>query len=245
MTDHASETLDSPATAPRGSVHRIVRGHQSATLYLGDCLDVMRGDLQADAMITDPPYGVNLGASKERRASRGLLKEGYGEYDDTPENYQTNVVPAIVMALVICKRGLVFCGMPQGWNLPTPDAVGGVYLPAGHGRNKWGFNCLAHFLLYGQAPELNLGARPTAFASTATAEHKDHPCPKPVPWMVRTVLLASVEGETVLDPFMGSGTTGIACLRTNRNFIGIEKDANHFATAVERIEREARQGMLF
>jgi DNA modification methylase len=50
--------------------------------------------------------------------------------------------------------------------------------------------------------------------------------------------------STVLDPYMGSGTTGIACLRTGRNFIGIEKDPKHFATAVARLEREANQGAL-
>jgi DNA modification methylase len=50
--------------------------------------------------------------------------------------------------------------------------------------------------------------------------------------------------STVLDPYMGSGTTGISCLRTGRNFIGIEKDPKHFATAVARLEREANQGAL-
>jgi DNA modification methylase len=49
---------------------------------------------------------------------------------------------------------------------------------------------------------------------------------------------------TVLDPYMGSGTTGIACLRTGRNFIGIEKDPDYFAIAVARLEREANQGAL-
>lgn len=49
---------------------------------------------------------------------------------------------------------------------------------------------------------------------------------------------------TVCDPFMGSGTTGVACLRGNRNFVGIEKDPKHFATAVARLEREANQGVL-
>ena len=48
----------------------------------------------------------------------------------------------------------------------------------------------------------------------------------------------------MLDPYMGSGTTGIACLRTGRNFVGIEKDPKHFATAVARLEREANQGAL-
>ena len=51
-------------------------------------------------------------------------------------------------------------------------------------------------------------------------------------------------GATVLDPYMGSGTTGIACLRTNRNFVGIEKDPEHFKTACARLEAECNQGAL-
>ena len=53
------------------------------------------------------------------------------------------------------------------------------------------------------------------------------------------------EEETVLDPYMGSGTTGIACIRTNRRFIGIEKDPEHFETARQRIQKELDQGDLF
>ena len=52
-------------------------------------------------------------------------------------------------------------------------------------------------------------------------------------------------GATVLDPYMGSGTTGIACIRTGRRFIGIEKDPTHYATALDRIRRELAQGQLF
>lgn len=217
-------------------------------LHCADCRDVLPTLAGVDAVITDPPYGVNLGthgAAKDRRTNRVLVKDGYGEYDDTPENYELVVVPAIRLALTVSKRALVFCAMPQGWKLPIPDAMGGVFLPSGCGRNKWGFNCLAHYLLYGSAPALNLGAKPTSFESTATAEHKDHPCPKPIPWMVRAVNLASVEGETVCDPFMGSGTTAIACIRTGRRFVGIERDPKYFAVALERIQREMAQGLLF
>jgi DNA modification methylase len=53
------------------------------------------------------------------------------------------------------------------------------------------------------------------------------------------------KAETILDPFMGSGTTGIACIRTGRRFVGIEKDPTHYATAVERIKNELAQGDLF
>ena len=71
-----------------------------------------------------------------------------------------------------------------------------------------------------------------------------HPNEKPESLMVKLVKLCTVMGETICDPYMGSGTTGIACLRTGRNFIGIEKDPTHFATAVARLQREAIQGRL-
>lgn len=63
----------------------------------------------------------------------------------------------------------------------------------------------------------------------------NHPCPVPVKLMERIILLTTNEGDTVIDPFMGSGTTGIACLNTNRNFIGYEIDTHYFDMAQERI----------
>jgi hypothetical protein len=72
-----------------------------------------------------------------------------------------------------------------------------------------------------------------------------HPCQKPVPLMAWCMERAKVPtGATVLDPYMGSASTGIACLRTNRNFIGIEKDPEHFKTACARLEAEINQGVL-
>jgi hypothetical protein len=70
-------------------------------------------------------------------------------------------------------------------------------------------------------------------------EYCNHPCQKPIKLMQR--LVAKTTG-CVLDPFMGSGTTAIACLRAKRKFIGIEKDVKHFQTALERIKREESQG---
>ena len=72
-----------------------------------------------------------------------------------------------------------------------------------------------------------------------------HPTQKPVglmEWLIRSY---TNEGDTVLDSCMGSGSTGVACVRTGRNFIGIERDAAHYATAIERIKRELAQGDLF
>lgn len=206
----------------------------------GDCLEVLRTlpDGSVDAVVTDPPYGVNLGkhgAAKDRRTNRVLVKDGYASYEDTPENFDRIVVPAIQNALAMVDRGAVFCAIPSAWRLPTPDALGGVFLPAGCGRSKWGFSNFAHCLLYGAAPDLHKGARPTGMRSTERAEKNGHPCPKPLSWMVWAIELCTRPGETVLDPFCGSGTTGVACQITGRNFIGIEIDPGYCDIARKRI----------
>ena len=71
---------------------------------------------------------------------------------------------------------------------------------------------------------------------------KQHPTQKPVSLMQWCI--GFTKGETILDPYCGSGTTGIACIRSGRKFIGIEKDPKHFATARDRIERELAQQLL-
>lgn len=68
-----------------------------------------------------------------------------------------------------------------------------------------------------------------------------HPCPVPVKLMERIILLTTNEGDTVIDPFMGSGTTGIACLNTGRKFIGYEIDTTYFDMASERISERAME----
>jgi site-specific DNA-methyltransferase (adenine-specific) len=85
---------------------------------------------------------------------------------------------------------------------------------------------------------------PRAGAGRTNGGRNMHPTVKPVDLMRYLVTLVCREGGTVLDPFMGSGTTGIACIRTGRKFIGIEKDARYFEIAKQRLERESRQGLL-
>jgi len=73
----------------------------------------------------------------------------------------------------------------------------------------------------------------------------EHPTEKPLALMADLVRQFSNQGELVLDPFMGSGSTGVACIQEQRRFIGIEMDAGYFATACARIEAATRQGRLF
>lgn len=215
----------------------------TATLYLADCREVIPTIGQVHALVTDPPYGVGLGSHKASREtrSRWLSKKAYASYDDTEENLLGIVIPAISAALKIAERGVVFCADRHMWSFPPAATVGGVYLPAACGRNRWGFASLAHCLFYGEAPDLHMGAKATALASTEPSEKNGHPCPKPVGWMKWALHLSTRPGETVLDPFMGSGTTGVAAMKMGRKFIGVELDPTYFEIACGRIEAALAQ----
>jgi DNA modification methylase len=99
--------------------------------------------------------------------------------------------------------------------------------------------------MYGNAPDLHKGAKHTAIESSETADKNGHPCPKPTGWMTWAVDLASRYGETVLDPFMGSGTTGVSAVQLGRHFIGIELEPKYFDIACIRLENAQRQDRMF
>ncbi len=221
---------------------------EGVTLYLGDCREILPTLGRFDAVVTDPPYGVNLGnhgGALDGRANHVLVKGAYESYEDTEDNLISVVVPAICYALNQVERGLVFCAAHQVWHFPRADYIGGVYLPAAQGRNKWGFGSFSHCLLYGRAPNLHLGAKATAISSGVAAEPNGHPCPKPLEWMHWAVNLASVIGEKVIDPFMGSGTTGVAAVRLGRKFTGIEIEPKYFDIACRRISDALKQPDFF
>lgn len=207
-----------------------------ATLYLGDCREILPGLGTVDAVVTDPPYGVMLGEQRDRRGDHILVKDRYDGYQDTRENFAGIVVPGVTSALESAKRGLVFVSASTAWMLPAPDGIGGVYLPSAQGRFIWGFRSFAPCLLYGHAPALQFGCRATAFQSSEISEKNGHPCPKPIGWMTWAVSLASLPNETILDPFMGSGTTGVAAVKLGRRFIGIEVEPRYFDIACRRIQ---------
>ncbi len=172
------------------------------------------------------------------RSGVGLKKHGYLSYDDTPENLCLTVVPAIKTALSMSKRAMVFCAGFRIWDFPRADCVTAVYIPAGSGRLPWGFQNLAHILLYGKAPNLHLGSRNTVLRSTEQCDDCGHPCPKPMGWMRWATDLGSLWGETILDPFMGSGTTLRAAKDLGRKAIGIEIEEKYCEIAAKRMEQE-------
>jgi len=209
------------------------------TLYCGDCRDVLPL-LEADALVTDPPYGISLGECGDPRGgSHGMRHDGYLG-SDTFEDFRDHIVPRINLALDMTRRGAVFTG-PHIHEQRKPDAIGGVFCPAGQGRTSWGFKSFLPVLLYGGSPTVMRGkgaTHPTTIRSSDTSEQNGHPVPKPIRWMTWLVSLASLEGEIVIDPFAGSGTTLLAAKETGRGAIGVEIEPRYCEIAVKRLRQE-------
>lgn len=216
---------------------RIYYEDEFVTLYHGDCREIIPS-IVFDVLVTDPPYGINLGATSGAGGGHGLRLEAYDDFVDTYENFIGAVVPALNMALDRAKRGAVFTG-PHIHEQRKPDAIGGVFCPAASARHRWGFKSFLPVLLYGTAPDLGNGSKATAIRSTALAEKNGHPVPKPLDWMTWLVGLASIPGETILDPFAGSGTTLRAAKNMNRRSIGVEQSEKYCEISAERLSQNA------
>ena len=215
------------------------------TLYLGDCRDILPTLGPVDAVVTDPPYGVDYqGSSTKHTTSDGV---GYASFEDTPNTIASEIVPAIRLAMALARSGIMTPGNACAHLYDTPRTQGAIFYPSGANAGPWGFVCSQPLFYYGKDPYLarGLGSQPNGFSSTEPTEKNGHPCPKPIKqtqWMVRR---ASFPGETVLDPFMGSGTTGVACANLGRVFIGVEREPTYFDIACRRIEEAYRQPRLF
>jgi site-specific DNA-methyltransferase (adenine-specific) len=222
----------------------------SARLILGDCRDVLSTLTYVDAVVTDPPYGVALTgkAGHYRNNPSAKRHDTYASYDDTEENFDLVVIPAVLKAIEISRSSVVFMAGKGIFRLP-PGHLGGIFLPNGCGRTAWGFQNFMHAIFYGADPFLKFGkgSRPNGKYGLYgnDANGIAHPCAKPVAAMLWAVERVSFEQETILDPFMGSGTTGVACAKLGRRFVGVEIDPGYFDIAYRRIEAAQRQADLF
>ena len=189
-------------------------------LRLGNCIEIMRGmaDKSVDAVITDPPYGLNI---------------EYGLYVDTPENLKRLVDDFVPEVKRVSKLSVVFCGVQNVQIYPSAEWVGCWFYGTTGNFGKFGFNSWQPFLLYGK--NNNRYGLDTIKYSKIEKRVAGHPCSKPVGLMEMLVNRFTSEGETVFDPFMGSGSTGVACVNLGRNFIGSEINPDYFDIAARRI----------
>jgi len=203
------------------------------TIYLGDA---MNWEGYADVVVTDPPWGLG---KLTGTTSRARNRNAYASFGDTEQNVKVTVIPALEKALERCDgRGLVACGVRMMWFYPRPRAVGGFYQPAAVGMSPWGFAGYNPVLFYGKDPRDGKGQSSVMTTLTAPPSTTEHPCAKPMKAMLWMVDKASLRGETVVDLFMGSGTTLRAAKDLNRRAIGIEIEEKYCEIAANRMSQE-------
>ena len=177
-------------------------------------------DKSVDAVITDPPYGLDF---------RGKDWDAF--------------IPSWIAEARRVAPIVMFTTAPTTlWDYPRPDWVNCWYREASNSRTvAGGFNHWSPVVIYGKV-KFPVDSIKLHAIQNAYPKGFPHPSPKPerlAKWLVEN---AAQEGMTILDPFMGSGTTGVACVQTGRSFIGIEIDPGYFAIAEKRI-KDAQQQM--
>jgi site-specific DNA-methyltransferase (adenine-specific) len=211
-------------------MHRVETIGNHATLYLGDCREILPAIGKVDAVVTDPPYGIGF---------------KYANHDDDPEKWfalMDQVVPLcraaaqfVVMPSCAIKR------LPWWYRNHSPDWLIAWHKGSPGHVSTIGFNDWEPHLVWGRPNK----PMHDYFSTVCGFDENGHPCPKPVDYAMWLVSRAASAGETIADPFMGSGTTGVASVKLGRQFIGIEIDPKYFDIACRRIDLASRQPDMF
>jgi site-specific DNA-methyltransferase (adenine-specific) len=207
----------------------------NATLYLGDCLEILPTLPPVDTVVTDPPYGTGwiVGGKRQGVFKASQKREAWDEWDMQ------------WLSLVSASSFAVFSPDPR---IGALQGAAGVptrlrYYVKSNPRPPIGGNdapSIEPVVIWPKVRNSTGPAHLVAYNGDAV-----HPCQKPLPVMEWLVAGVSDAGAVVLDPFMGSGTTGVACANLGRRFIGIEVDEKYFEIARSRIEAAHAQQRLF
>ena len=204
-------------------VQKVVIG--DATLYQADCAVLLPTLGKVDAVITDPPYGINVGAMNMGKSKKLIEFERFDWDMSAP-----NVSGLLSVADVVVIWGGNYFALPAS----------GCWLVWDKVQKFSGADMeLAWTNLKTPIKAFRM-SRAEAYGSMG----KRHPTQKPLALMKWCIEQAG-NPETILDPFMGSGTTGVAAIQLGRKFIGIEREEKYFNIAVQRIEQAHAQGKLF
>ena len=209
------------------------------TLYLGDCRDVLPTLGPVDAVVTDPPYGIGHKAHSNTARNGWRGKKHYA--DAKIHGDDGDFDPAHLLgfpALILWGANHYAQRLPRGrwlvWNklggLEPWDSFSDVEVAW---QNTRGSDRIFSLLWKGLAQGEKLGGG-----------ERFHPTMKPIRLM-EWCLSFIPDARVVCDPYMGSGTTGVACANLGRSFIGIEREPSYFDIACRRIEEAYRQPRLF
>jgi site-specific DNA-methyltransferase (adenine-specific) len=229
------------------------------TLYLGDCMSVMPTLGKVDAVVTDPPF--------EKEAHTAVRRTQKSIKSDVPDamdfaaitEEMRDFIPA--WCRINCEGWLLaFCQVEavsmwrdsmeeaklkykRGMAWVKPDSS-----PQFNGQGPaQGYECIATAWCGVGKSSWNGGGKRGVFTHLTNQpdRHGVHKTEKPIPLMRELLTLFSSDGDTILDPFMGSGTTLVACAKLGRSGIGIELDEDYFNIACERVEKAYSQADLF
>ncbi len=202
----------------------------NATLYLADCGEVLP-TISGDLLLTDPPYGL-----ADKWQGGGGTQRTSWRFDPAEARAWDREAPNLTAALATAPDAIVW-----GGNLfPLPPLRGWLIWD----KKQSGSWTTGHAELAWSTLDQPIRAFRMSQVEAHTGMHKQHPTQKPVR-LIEWCLAFAPDAETVIDPFMGSGTTGVACANLGRKFIGIEIEPKYFDIACERIAAAYAQGRLF
>jgi len=229
-----------------------------ATLYLGDCLDVLHGLKPVDSVVSDPPYEIRGKFGTNSFNGTRRMEFHFDEVGVT----DLVVIPALSLAFNLAQSFHVFCEPEQYAGIakvaraagmtPKPFAKVKLCSPPPMPGNWWpsGFE----LAMYGYKPGAWFGDSSSKRSNVVVGdsyrygiranEKCDHPTQKWLPMMEKIVASIVKPGGIALDPFMGSGTTGVAAVIAGRRFIGIEIDHRYFDMACQRVHDAQRQAVM-
>lgn len=210
-----------------------------ATLYCGDCRDIVPTLAGIEAVVSDPPYGMAC-KTDSRRFKGGRMVRGAGRADRRIIGDDAPFDPAPWLAfheVILWGANHYAARLPVGtslvWLKKLPHLYGTFLSDGEIGWKKGG-----HGVYVFNAPD-----RPDRRVAENDGRKSAHVTQKPIALM--DWCIGKTKADAILDPYMGSGTTGVAALKAGRRFVGIEIDPTYFQIAVRRISEVARQGRLF
>ena len=199
----------------------------NATLYLGDCAEILPTLDKVDAVITDPPYGIEAAKRKAHSSIR--------DNDSWEQKDWDNKTPKKELIDLIVEHGnIAFIWGGNYFHLPPSSG----WLVWRKPEAETGFSLADVELCWSNK---NFAAR---CKTMPRRDGNQHPTQKPVDLMKWCIDMAG-NPQTIFDPFMGSGTTGVAAVQMGRSFIGIEREKSYFDIACERIEKAQQQTDMF
>lgn len=236
-----------------GMPEKIVIGN--ATLYHGDCMEVLPLIGKVDICITDPPYELSSSGPGKSHFGMSLGKFDSQQYKDIVDGFDAETLFQTLATMCDPFNLFCFCSNKQISSIMQINeaAARATTLLVWHKVNAAPF---ANGVWRGDIEYcVHAKSKGAYFQGNARLKKKvseyplvndsAHPTVKPLDLLRKYVTIGAGVGQLVCDPYMGSGTTGIACMELDRRFVGIEKDRKYFDIACERIERAQQQGKLF